>query len=1016
MLDAAQENAFLLHALASGWIEEADLKVVPAVQPGEADGIIPQVNWGPRVHHLLLIGKLSQEQIVIWRSQGETSDLEPRLQIQDAGQDLHTLATPTQALDPDATRALGFSPPPSHPSHSNGISAGIPAWVERTRAEGHPAGVIRNYELGRLLGQGGMGQVFLAFDPVLGREVALKIMLGADRDMGARFLREARAQARIEHPNVCRVFEAGEFENQPYIVMQFIRGKTLDQLAHSLSREQLARVFSEVCDGLQEAHSLGQVHRDIKPGNIMVESAEDGSLRPYLMDFGLVRDASEPQLTASGLVMGTPAYMSPEQARGERTLDRRADVYSLGASLYQTLTGKAPFEGGPMEVVILVMTEEPVPPRQLQPDIPQDLETIIQRAMEKEPGRRYASARALADDLRRWLRGESLIARPITRRDRLRRWIRKSPALAGVTALSAILAMGFAAYTGFASYRTRKQNQISLAFGQMAERMESVLRTASLRPLHSTGVERQAVHEQMAYLQKRMAERGGWADAPGHFALGKAHLALGELRSARLELQKAWDAGFRPPELSQLLGRTLARLYQEEIQEVTGKARELREKALAGELRNPAMQFLANGSGTDRLADLLAQGLLAWVEDRPEEALIKAREARRLTPWNDEGWLLEGEIHLSKLRSLYEHGDGAGAQSELSKATSAFDSAISVAPSSPDAYAALARAKRWQLNLDILAGQPKREVLDAGLEACRKASIADPSNAAAQRLKGLLLLRWYDAGVETQDAAQEAILGEAVQALQSACDKDPSALHFGDLAWAWGLWVEHKLDEGNDPTSAGQAGIAAGEKALKLNPELERARYWVAQCEFFLAEHGVKRNIDPLPRLRRAADLLEELNRNNPRNEFCLTLGVVREQEMAALERDHKDPTKPLEQAMAAFAQARALDPSDPVASSNWLGIHQSSLLLKLNSGISISTGLAEEDKWLATLQKSRYPLAEVLSQRHDLLVAMLANDTHQIDLAKAQLRKSAKSPNKEIREWANSFLKDPEPVWKSKS
>ncbi len=876
-------------------------------------------------------------------------------------------------------------------------------WVERTRAEGHPAGVIRNYELGRLLGQGGMGQVFLAYDPVLGREVALKLMLGADPDMGARFLREARAQARIEHPNVCRVFEAGEFENQPYIVMQFIRGKTLDQLAQSLSREQLARVFAEVCDGLQAAHSLGQVHRDIKPGNIMVESAEDGSLRPYLMDFGLVRDASEPQLTVSGLVMGTPAFMSPEQARGERTLDRRADVYSLGASLYQTLTGKAPFEGGPMEVVILVLTEEPVPARQLRPDIPEDLETIIQRAMEKEPGRRYASARALADDLRRWLRGESLVARPITRGDRLRRWIRKSPALAGVTALSMVLVIGFAAYAGYASYRTRKQNQISLAFGQMAERMESVLRTASLRPLHSTGVERQAVQEQMAYLRKRMAERGVWAEAPGHFALGKACLALGELRTARAELQMAWDAGFRPPELSQLLGRTLARLYQEELQEVTGKARELREKALAGELRNPAMQFLANGSGTDSLADLLAQGLLAWVEGRPEEALIKAREARRLTPWNDEGWLLEGEIHLSKLRSLYEHGDGAGAQAELAKATSAFDSAISVAPSSPDAYAALARAKRWQLNLDILAGKPKRETLEAGLEACRKASIADPANAAAQRLKGLLLLRWYD--LETKDAAQEAILGEAVQALQSACDKDPSSLHFGDLAWAWALCAELKLAEGSDPTSAGQAGIAAGEKALKLNPEHERATYWVAQCELFLADHGVKSKVDPLPRLYHAATLLEGLNRNNPRDQNFLTLGTIRQQEAAALEYGHKDQIRALEQAVSAFAMAHALDPSEPLASSNWIGNHQDLLLRSLQRGVAISVGMTEEEPWLAALEKSRYPATEVLKQRHHLLMALVASDSHQIDLLKAQLRKSAKSSNKEIQGRATSFL-----------
>jgi serine/threonine-protein kinase len=197
----------------------------------------------------------------------------------------------------------------------------------------------------RLLGQGGMGRVFLADDLRLGRKVALKFVRGDNPRHTARMLIEARAQARVSHDRVCKVFEVGEVGGHVYIAMQFIDGEPMSTAAKSLSTEQRVLVIRDAAEGVHEAHRVGIIHRDLKPSNIMIERGENGQIRTYVMDFGLARETVE-GATETGTVMGTPYYMSPEQARGEvARLDRRSDVYSLGASLYDVLSGQPPIPG-----------------------------------------------------------------------------------------------------------------------------------------------------------------------------------------------------------------------------------------------------------------------------------------------------------------------------------------------------------------------------------------------------------------------------------------------------------------------------------------------------------------------------------------------------------------------------------------------------------------------------------------------------------------------------------------------
>ncbi len=318
---------------------------------------------------------------------------------------------------------------------------------------------IPGYELLRVVDEGGMGVVYEARQLALGRVVAVK-MIAAGRlgpRVVARFLAEAEAAAQLQHPNFIQVFEVGKVNGQPFFSMEYVPGGCLaNHLAQTRPSVQWsAELMETLARAMHAAHERGIVHRDLKPANVMLTPEET----PKIADFGLAkRLQTDSNHTQTGEIVGTPLYMAPEQAEGKKErIGPATDVYALGAILYECLTGRPPFqETSPLELLRLVTTQEPAAPSRLVPAIPADLEAICLKCLEKAPGRRYASARDLADDLRRFLNGQPVLARRIGVARRTWKWLRRRPQ--GVALAGALLVLaGWPAWSLLGHYHTQRQ-------------------------------------------------------------------------------------------------------------------------------------------------------------------------------------------------------------------------------------------------------------------------------------------------------------------------------------------------------------------------------------------------------------------------------------------------------------------------------------------------------------------------------------------------------------------------------
>jgi tRNA A-37 threonylcarbamoyl transferase component Bud32 len=334
--------------------------------------------------------------------------------------------------NPSLAEAATLSPHEGSPTTGSDLEAG-------TRLK-----YFGDYELLDEIARGGMGVVWKARQTSLHREVALKMIRAgtlASPDEVQRFLREAEAAANLQHPNIVAIHEVGQHDGQHYFSMDYVAGRDLGDLVKDgpLPARRAAGYLKTIAEAIHFAHQRGTLHRDLKPQNVLIDAAD----QPRITDFGLAKIMKgDSRLTQSGVIMGSPSYMPPEQAAGRPgDIGPASDVYSLGAMLYELLTGRPPFSGAtPLDTVMKVLEAEPVAPRRLHADIPIDLETICLKCLEKAPSARYPTARALAEELDRFLKGEPIQARPASSVRKVVSWTRRHPGtLAAIAALVVVV-------------------------------------------------------------------------------------------------------------------------------------------------------------------------------------------------------------------------------------------------------------------------------------------------------------------------------------------------------------------------------------------------------------------------------------------------------------------------------------------------------------------------------------------------------------------------------------------------
>ncbi len=732
---------------------------------------------------------------------------------------------PLASLQGDFAPAAGASPALQPTRRLTPSATGAPEDPYRTFAapdpgrEPWPVEGWDRYEFVRFLGAGGMGRVYKAYDRRLGRHVALKFLRGDDPESTQRFLSEARAQARVEHEHVCKIHEVGDVQGKLYIAMQYIGGQTLEEAGPGMTLEEKVQVMRQVAEGVHAAHRLGLVHRDIKPANVLVERGEDGRLRPYVTDFGLARELAAPGLTQTGMVMGTPAYMSPEQARGGAgRLDRRTDVHALGATLYVLLTGRPPFiAANPLEVLRQVVDRDPPPPRSIVRTVPPDLETIVLKCLEKDPVRRYASARSLAEDLARYAEGEPILARAPTMTYRLLKKTRKHRALVAVGGVAAAAVVAFAGLAVATSWRAREERRYASLFGQEVAYVEEMLRRAYTAPLHDVRRERRAARRQVREIASAVEAGGRAARGPGHYALGRALLALDEPGRAHRHLERAWEGGYRVPEVEYALGRALGDLYRRELEEaertLAGEELAARRRELARAYRDPALAHLRGSAGVRVDSPELVQALIAVHEQRYAAARAHAARARQALPWLYDAWLIEGEslAHLGKLRR--EGGDETAASELYRQADAAMRQAAAIGQSDPRTHDQLARL--WA------------SILEA-VQRSRKGAAFEPALARVE-------------------AASRAGL---------TADAGRAGIHLR-LAYAYKLWAQHRMARRADPTPALTRAAHAAGRALALaaagTSEERQARFAAGVVYLQMARWVHAQQSDPERELAAAA-------------------------------------------------------------------------------------------------------------------------------------------------------------------
>ncbi|MEE4273752.1 MAG: serine/threonine-protein kinase [Thermoanaerobaculales bacterium] len=578
------------------------------------------------------------------------------------------------------------------------------------------------YEVETLLGEGSMGRVWRAFDRQLNRFVAVKVLRSSDPNERARFQREAKAQASIRHEHVCRVFDVGEEGGHAFLAMQLVEGSTLLEVSPGLELAAKAGIMEQVARAVQAAHLDGVVHRDLNPRNIMVEQREDGTLHAFVMDFGIARPPGEAEDDGRPATAGSPAYMAPEQLGCEhRFSNELADVYAVGAILYAVLGEQAPFFGATREATeAAVLGAEPLRLGLIVPGLPADLEAITEKAMNREPQRRFSSAGQIADDLGRWRKGLPIVAGTEKAGGRLLTWVRARWVVVTAAAVTVALLATASMAMLWRERQADRLRSLENRYRNEVEQIDRLLRRARMMPLHDTAPAEAEVQRRLAAMEADLIEHGSLGKGPAHYALGFGHLMLREFGVAEEWLRAAVRSGFDAPEVETALGVAVA-MQQLEAPPETPEAARAR--------IDEAVRLLTARGPRTRERDLYHLGLSLLVSGRLDQALEAVQESRLRTPWLVEAFQLEGDILMARSRRRLVEGDRNGALNDLREAGDAYGRGLAVARSDPWLRRAeLGRLTRLlelqQQHLGVGVSEVEIDALRTRIAAFRAAGVA----------------------------------------------------------------------------------------------------------------------------------------------------------------------------------------------------------------------------------------------------------------------------------------------------
>ena len=735
----------------------------------------------------------------------------------------------------------------------------------------HTGASFGDYQVIETIAKGGMGIVFKARQRKLNRIVAIKMILAgqfADKSDVHRFQTEAEAAAALSHPNIVRIYEIGEVQGQHFFSMEYIEGHSLSDLVREnpLPPKRAAEFVKIIAETMQFAHERGIVHRDLKPSNVLVDAQQ----RPLITDFGLAKhQENESQLTVSGAVIGTPSYMPPEQAEGKGDLiGPPSDIYSLGAILYELVAGRPPFRAAsPFETIRQVIQDEPLSPRLVNPGVPRDLETISLKCLQKDPARRYATSQELADELSRYLRGEPILARPISSLARFWRLCLRYPVASLAIAAAVLLLVTTAIVSTSASIVTGRalaasEESLRDAMQVVEEFLTKVSEDTLLNQPGLQPVRRELLEKALAYFQKFLRQRAN--DPRVQRELAGAMFRVGQIT----ELLESPDKALPSYEAARTM--QVAQLARQ-----PGDAERL--KALGNTL---------NAIGTVRVK----QKQYDAARNEYGEAIAVRKRLSEADPGNGEYRRILANTHMNLGLAEFNAGVIDAARAQLDQSQRIREAALAKSPSEETSLKLRCDLGKGYFSLGNVAAADNDptgaiERFSAAVGEFEHVVAARPDELDNQKLLATCYRRLGDL-LGDQPAVARGWFGKALARLNPLARKNPEVVDYQtEQAGIYMNLAGMELDAGN--AAAGMSALTASRDILQpladRYPEVPRYQRDLAVTlrELAVEQDAAGKKAEARQNLAQATQILEHLVGKYPLDQqYAEQLQITREIEL----------------------------------------------------------------------------------------------------------------------------------------